>query len=140
MKLCIKCGETGEFRSKQNGSGKWREGNICRSCESLDNMERAKYKRAVISRYKRMKGCKACGEKRPLCLDLDHRDPKEKKFTVGSNLGNKGMRTIAKEISKCDVLCANCHRIKTHENSDLSDTNVNPRLKATYQRRKDIRI
>lgn len=51
-----------------------------------------------------------CGENHPACLQFHHRDPKEKDFdlSVGAAKGYNKQR-IRDEISKCDVLCANCH-------------------------------
>lgn len=69
-------------------------------------------------RHKSMVGCKQCGIKDPRVLQYDHRDPHDKLFTPSMGCSNKGLRTIAKEIAKCDVLCANCHSIKTYENKD----------------------
>ena len=58
--------------------------------------------------------CSICGESRILCLHFDHIDPKNKKYEI-SGLVNAGasMQKIEKEISKCRVLCANCHAIHT---------------------------
>ena len=49
-------------------------------------------------------------------LDFDHIDPKTKAFNV-SDCVRRGMsrKTVLAEIQKCQVLCANCHRIKTFE-------------------------
>ena len=60
--------------------------------------------------YKKTLKCKECGESRYWVLDFHHRDPKEKDVEV-STLMRRGNKTkILKEIEKCDVLCANCHR------------------------------
>lgn len=42
-------------------------------------------------------------------FDLHHRNPEEKEFSVGR--GVKNWEAVKKEITKCDLLCANCHRI-----------------------------
>ena len=122
MKPCIKCGEHkahDEFRVKVNGTGLRSEGNICRPCESQDSMERTRYKREVLKRHKKIKGCAICGyREHAVALDYDHRDPAKKSFTIGQSASNKGLRTLAKEIAKCDVLCSNCHRVKTHREGD----------------------
>jgi len=58
--------------------------------------------------------CMLCGERNPIVLEFDHRDPKQKKASV-SALINMRVTTerLLEEIALCDVLCANCHRIKT---------------------------
>lgn len=55
--------------------------------------------------------CQNCGENHPACLDFHHRNPEEKDFIVATMVGGTwGKKRILEEISKCDVLCANCHR------------------------------
>ena len=44
-------------------------------------------------------------------LDFHHRDPTKKKFLVSEQLRMGGKERILNEISKCEVVCANCHRI-----------------------------
>lgn len=53
--------------------------------------------------------CIKCGEADIRCLDFHHRDPNEKDLAVGSMI-KYSRKKILEEISKCDVLCANCHR------------------------------
>ena len=54
--------------------------------------------------------CK-CGESHPSCLDFHHRNPDEKEIAIGDVDNRKWSKEkILKEIAKCDVLCANCHR------------------------------
>lgn len=55
--------------------------------------------------------CK-CGEARVACLQFDHL--KDKKFNV-ADMPGKGLSKlrIEEEIAKCEVLCANCHAVKT---------------------------
>lgn len=55
--------------------------------------------------------CLYCKEEAIECLDFHHRDPKEKDVTIAAAVKNGwGKERILKEIEKCDVLCANCHR------------------------------
>ncbi|CUS05299.2 conserved protein of unknown function [Candidatus Promineifilum breve] len=58
--------------------------------------------------------CVECGETDPRVLEFDH-IAGDKKMAVSDmvRLGY-GFETITAEISKCQVLCANCHRRKTH--------------------------
>jgi len=58
--------------------------------------------------------CAHCGETYPPCvMDYDHQVPSEKKHNVAHMMG-QSWQAILKEIDKCVLLCANCHRIKTH--------------------------
>jgi len=60
------------------------------------------------------KTCKDCGESDIRVLELDHIDPKQKHFTVSQavRLGY-GWEDVVREINKCQVLCANCHKRRT---------------------------
>ena len=57
--------------------------------------------------------CMDCNEFFPaICMDFDHRDAETKVNCVGSMIGFN-WETIETEISKCDLVCSNCHRIRT---------------------------
>lgn len=51
----------------------------------------------------------------PPVYDFHHLDPKEKEFNLGDILRKKDFSTIEKELTKCVLLCANCHRIRHFE-------------------------
>lgn len=70
---------------------------------------------AWFKEYKRSLSCPECGESHPACLEFHHRDPQNKKFTIGQKGRRKSLRSLQNEIAKCRVLCANCHR-KEHWN------------------------
>jgi len=62
--------------------------------------------------------CVDCGESDLLVLEFDHIDPSKKSFTIGGGATNRyntkfDFDTIKKEIDKCRILCANCHKRKT---------------------------
>lgn len=68
----------------------------------------------LIAEYKKTHPCVDCGIIFPDCaMDFDH--IKGKKFHNIALLANAAYswETILKEIEKCEVRCANCHRIKT---------------------------
>ena len=45
-------------------------------------------------------------------FDLHHREPEQKEFMVNTRtLINNSWKKILVEIDKCDILCANCHRL-----------------------------
>lgn len=60
--------------------------------------------------------CLDCGRTYPpYVMDFDHRDPKTKIAKV-STMVYKGSESLLRaEIAKCDLICANCHRIRTHQ-------------------------
>ena len=72
----------------------------------------------MVLRYLHNKGCESCGCKDPRVLEFDHLDPKKKKHSIavlisqGYSWANEKLR---REIRKCRVLCANCHRLHTIE-------------------------
>lgn len=63
------------------------------------------------------KPCTDCRHKFPACcMDFDHREPAKKKFNVGSMFAHHYARELIElEIEKCDLVCANCHRIRTRD-------------------------
>lgn len=58
--------------------------------------------------------CADCGGRFPSCaMDFDHRVDTIKAFTVTRMVGRSGTPRILAEIAKCDIVCANCHRVRT---------------------------
>lgn len=81
----------------------------------LRELTRANYKRAVVARWKRRRGCVDCGYTFSSdALELDHR-PGEVKLCTVASLMYRSWRVIKTELAKCDVRCCNCHAIKTQE-------------------------
>lgn len=52
----------------------------------------------------------SCGESHPACLDFHHRNEKDKDKGISHAVYYWGLERLKKEIEKCDVICANCHR------------------------------
>lgn len=79
---------------------------------------RNEQKRAVVRRIiKAAKDgpCTDCGvQYPPFVMDFDHRDPRRKRFTIGHMYRTWKTSEVLAEIRKCDVVCSNCHRIRTH--------------------------
>lgn len=60
--------------------------------------------------------CITCGEKDPIVLEFDHVDRGDKILSIARMVNNcADWSTVEKEIGKCNVLCANCHRRRTHK-------------------------
>lgn len=54
-----------------------------------------------------------CGQSYPsYVMDLDHRGDKVRNVARMVSLG-LGEATVLAEIAKCDVVCSNCHRLRT---------------------------
>lgn len=68
--------------------------------------------RHYIDSYKKSRQCEICGEGRAVCLDFHHRDRGRKKYAIGRMAHDCGsMPKVKEEISKCMIVCANCHRV-----------------------------
>jgi|SRR5271157_1599006 len=70
--------------------------------------------RKWVDNYKIEHGCVDCGyNTNAAALDLDHRDPTQKRNTVSMLVRNmNSLDGVKTEVAKCEVRCANCHRIK----------------------------
>src|SRR4051794_32066082 len=69
-------------------------------------------KRAFINAAKDVP-CADCGVRFPTCaMDFDHVRG-TKAFNIGNTLVS--FARLETEIAKCEVVCSNCHRIRTHE-------------------------
>ena len=54
--------------------------------------------------------CNICGQMpHPAAMDFHHKDPSQKEFTPGY-IKNNSWKMLTKELDKCLLLCANCHR------------------------------
>jgi len=75
---------------------------------------------AIINKIKIDNGCAQCGfNQHPSALQFDHIDPMKKRADVGVLLWKfVPMEQVLAEISKCRILCANCHSIKTAVEGD----------------------
>lgn len=79
----------------------------------IQRKQRAR-KRAYVREFKRQ--CVQCGESHPAVLDMHHTDPEAKSFNLSwGAANNRSLSKLDREIAKCVVLCANCHR-KMHWN------------------------
>ena len=79
-----------------------------------DSALRTKNKRrAFIKDYLLNHPCMDCGLTDLLVLEFDHREPKDKLKNISSLLSGGSITQIKKELEKCDVVCANCHRRRT---------------------------
>ena len=62
--------------------------------------------------YKATLRCERCGFSHPAALDFHHRVPADKQFEIPRMVANGySKEKILAEMAKCEVLCANCHRI-----------------------------
>lgn len=134
MKICTKCSQSKSVQdfparsASSDGLSSW-----CKECFSLHAREKYKNSederdrktrnrekiietnRVNLKNYLSDKSCLRCGNSDWRVLEFDHREPENKHSEIGSVLWRWGWARILVEISKCDILCANCHRIRTQE-------------------------
>lgn len=72
-------------------------------------------RRADLMRsFKAGKPCLDCGGFfHPTQMDFDHRNPLEKRFNISAPPKVSSIEALQAEIDKCDLVCANCHRMRT---------------------------
>ncbi len=122
MEKCHKCSKNKEVfgRNKwcrdcrQEYDKAWYAKNFHKYKERKQQLQRDRNKnnRQYVWDYLKSHPCVDCGEKDPIVLEFDHRGDKENTICVLAGTG-ASLKTLKKEISKCDVRCANCHRKKT---------------------------
>jgi hypothetical protein len=132
-KVCRRCGRgqpIDEFQRMARTADKRHP--YCKTCKRAYNRAHYEKNRAryieLVTRKKRERlpinrlrlreyllghPCVDCGESDPVVLEFDHRDPATKTTEVGRTLANYDWKRIDKEIEKCVVRCANCHRRRT---------------------------
>ena len=104
-KICKRC------KAVYNKS--WYERNKAAHIRNVSKNTREQYARVneLLTRLK-SEPCADCGQRfPPVAMDFDH--VRGKKRAIVSQLRAHSIPTIMKEIAKCDLVCANCHRIRT---------------------------
>lgn len=75
--------------------------------------------------YKENKGCMDCGEMYPSwMLDFDHKPEFEKIDSPTQMLHKYSWEKAMLEIEKCDIVCPNCHRIRTYSRNQSGYKNI----------------
>lgn len=82
-------------------------------------------KKAWIDTLKTGRVCMDCEQVYPpYVMDFDHRDGTTKVFGVSQMIAwNLSRVRILEEIAKCDLVCSNCHRIRTHRRRIVQQKN-----------------
>lgn len=104
----------GKKTHPQHGlTGYQRRGCRCDICQAA-RIEYLTRRRQRIEAIKLERGCADCGfNAHPECLDFDHVRG-EKKFNL-AQAQTRNWADVEMEIAKCDVVCANCHRLRTYQ-------------------------
>jgi predicted transcriptional regulator len=102
-----------ETAEKNNKESKRRHYESNKATILLRNKGVVKHCRSLLNTIKEAP-CMDCGGKYPpYVMDFDHRDPSQKMGEV-TRLVSSGEKRVLEEVAKCDVVCANCHRERTH--------------------------
>lgn len=114
-KCKLKTEDNSLFVKRKDRSSGYR--NICKNCHRKRgkkyNKKHRKNRREIIREAKN-KPCTDCGIKYPYyVMDFDHRE--DKKFSISSAPHKYTIQEILDEIKKCEVVCSNCHRQRTHK-------------------------
>jgi hypothetical protein len=128
QKTCSGCRITkpiSEFNFKNRAAGV--RHSYCRECGKkitrshykrnkrayLDRNTRARIRHRELIRRVKARPCAGCGVQYPYyVMDFDHRNGKDKVFGLNA-VDRMTLPGILREIEKCDVVCANCHRERT---------------------------
>jgi len=132
MKHCKKCGRVwslSEFQIRSLERGTYR--NTCKECRRIygrayykthsdkykahrrKNQPRYRYEnRQRLYDYLSDKACVDCGESDRVVLELDHVHG-AKTHNIGNMVSTYCWKRILRELEKCEIRCANCHRRKT---------------------------
>ncbi len=71
--------------------------------------KRREWFRAILRRYKVLKGCADCGyNAHHAALEFDHLPGYAKKCNIITLL-DSGRKAMKAELAKCEVVCSNCH-------------------------------
>lgn len=134
MKKCTNCKVEKEISSFNKNKSK-RDGynNICKECSKSRSKQyyeenktlhksniKLKNKKTIFSNrikhfniLKKSK-CIDCPENNPIVLEFDHKDNVEKIEAISKMVSTGySWNTIEKELEKCEIRCANCHRKRT---------------------------
>lgn len=82
----------------------------------LSGMKRRYAARAALIVAAKARPCTDCkGIFNPWQMDFDHLDAATKSNNVGTLASCGTVADIIAEIKKCEVVCSNCHRNRTHQ-------------------------
>lgn len=86
----------------------------------LRDMERAAGKRKILKEYLVNRGCVDCGyNKHHAALEFDHM-PGFVKYKNVMAMCWDSWEKIWAEVDKCEVVCSNCHSIRTYNRNKLA--------------------
>jgi hypothetical protein len=85
----------------------------CRACKQQCATDRRRKIRHWLNEFKKALRCVRCGFADYRALEFHHEDGAGKDFNVADMVKDGlSISRLKREIAKCQILCANCHRIE----------------------------
>lgn len=129
-KICSKCKTSkilDEFQFRNKDKGTYRS--HCRDCVSaydkwaysvgIKTGNSKESKQAITERNQKyildllsQTPCKDCSNPDIRVLEFDHL--RDKKFNISTMIKSYSLEKIKEEVAKCDIVCSNCHKIRTY--------------------------
>ena len=82
----------------------------CRKC-NVEQVQRRRVKIKKLAVEYKGGSCEICGYNKYIgALEFHHKDPTQKDFSISRKGHTIAWSKVKKEIDKCQLLCANCHR------------------------------
>ncbi len=82
----------------------------CKKC-LVESVQKRRDKLKIMAVDYKGGKCEKCGYNKCIqALDFHHVNPSEKDFGIGHNGYTRSWEKCKKELDKCIILCANCHR------------------------------
>jgi hypothetical protein len=115
--------------------------------QEIERVRRRQIATVAFLRELKSVPCADCrGRFDPVQMDFDHRDPAQKSFTLAKGHAMlKSRADLLAEVAKCDVVCANCHRVRTRKQHraylakrTLSMRGRTPGLRERWRRNADL--
>ena len=124
MKKCCRCKQE---KDEKCFSKKWnRMQSACRDCHKLyasehyklnkdyyltRNIKNRQKNKMIFYEFLDSKSCVDCWNSDRRVLEFDHISWKS--FNIGNKIQDSKLSSLMKEINKCEIVCCNCHRIRT---------------------------
>lgn len=120
MKKCYKCQQTKPLtdfcKDKSRNDG---YNTRCKKCHyTYNRLPSIKRNQQFIIDYLKEHPCVDCGEPNIIVLEFDHIEDNKDEEIGQAIFSAWSIKRIKSEIDKCEVVCANCHRIRTANRVD----------------------
>ena len=135
MKMCYKCGVNPRMIVK-NGKHAGKVQAYCYPCHwkmaspgakrwYINNKEKSHagarrrwHEKKDYIRSRKLHPCTDCKQSfHPCAMEFDHRDPTAKVHKL-SSMSKYSLEFIIEEISKCDLVCSNCHHLREYSRKE----------------------